>query len=168
MDKEKKIKIYAASKILQNKVGSGPLDEKLIEKAQKLIEENDVDFTPLGLEFLEKLKETLEEVTSNQDSEFSQEVKDELAKPVMTLKANASIFHYPLVGELAKIMLDFIETIKILDKDAIDIVSAHHDTLYAIIKKKMRGDDGLKQGEAFITELKEACARYFKKRQTTK
>ena len=85
----------------------------------------------------------------------------------MTLKANASIFHYPLVGELAKIMLDFIETIKVLDKDAIDIVSAHHDTLYAIIKKKMRGDEGLKQGEAFITELKEACARYFKKRQTT-
>lgn len=62
--------------------------------------------------------------------------KQALTSPVMELKANAAIFHYSLIGNLANIMLSFLESIEELDKDAVSIVGAHHTTLHAIVMKK--------------------------------
>ena len=82
----------------------------------------------------------------------------------MELKANAKIFHYDLVGNLANIMLNFLESITSLDKDALAIVRGHHETLRGIINNNLRGDGGQK-GQIMITELENACARYYKKQR---
>lgn len=158
------VKIHKANLLLQQKIGKGPLDKKLIKKAQQAIEENDVDFTPLGLKFLKQLEEALNHVEENLDLDKITEQQKILTDPVMELKANAGIFHYPLVGNLANIMLSFLESINTLDSDALAIVRAHHDTLQAIIVQKMRGNDE-QQGDVFLIELKEACARYYRKRK---
>ena len=160
----RKVKIHKANLELQKRIGTGPLDKRLVEKAQKAIEENNVDFTPLGLQFLDELKKALEQVAANLDSEEIVAQKRSLTEPVMELKANATIFHYALVGNLANIMLSFLESIKKLDKDALSIVGAHHDTLRAIITKKMKGDGG-EHGQVMMAELKDACARYYKKKK---
>ena len=141
-----------------------PLDEATVKKAQEIINENKVDFTPLGLEFLAKLDRALK--CAMDDNISMTERKQRMTAPVMELKANAAIFHYPLVGNLANIMLSFLEAIEILDKDAIEIVAAHHTTLNAIIVKKMSGDGG-KHGAILIRELKDACARYYAKKRKT-
>lgn len=163
----KKSKTYKASLILQNKVGKGPLDSKIVEKAQKSIDENEVDFTPLGLQFLEKLSENLDKVEKELGTGDIDAQKQLITRPVMELKANAAIFHYSLIGNLANIMLSFLESITVIDKDALSIVRAHHTTLNAIILKKMKGDGG-KNGEIFMTELKQACARYYSKKKKEK
>jgi hypothetical protein len=82
----------------------------------------------------------------------------------MELKANATIFHYSLIGNLASIMLSFLESITKLDEDAISIVQAHHSTLQAIVQNKMKGDGG-KNGKTFEKELKQVCARYYSKKK---
>jgi len=156
----KKAKTYKASLMLQNKVGKGPLDQKIVEKAQNAIDNNEVDFTPLGLQFLEKLSENLNKVEKELGSTNLEEQKQLITRPVMELKANATIFHYSLIGNLANIMLSFLESINEIDKDALSIVRAHHTTLNAIILKKMKGDGG-QNGEIFMSELKQACARYY-------
>lgn len=158
------VKIHEAQAILQQKAGKGPFDPDLIKKAQEYIEENDVDFTPLGFEFLNNLKNVLQQAETSKTAATINEYQESLIKPVMELKANAAIFHYPLIGDLANIMLDFLESIEILDGDAIEIVKAHHDTLSAIIKNRMKNEEGAQQGAPFVTELKEACARYHRKR----
>jgi hypothetical protein len=151
------LNIYKASKMLQQKVGAGPLDEAIVAKSQKVLDENDVDFTPLGLEFLGKLANALKQ--ANDDSIPMKTRKQALTAPVMELKANASIFKYNLIGNLANIMLSFLESTPELDKDAITIVDAHHKTLNMIVVKKMKGDGG-EHGEIFMRELKDACTRY--------
>ncbi len=166
-NKQEKAKIYRASLLLQQKVGKGPLDEKIVQRAQKAIEENKVDFTPIGLNLLEKLKDALTNVETHLDPNKTKEQKQLLTEPVMELKANATIFHYSLVGNLANIMLSFLESIKTLDKDALIIVRAHHDTLKAIIIKKMRGS-GNQHGQIFMKELKNVCARYYRKKKRKK
>lgn len=160
-----KAKIYKASMELQNRIGKGPLDPKLVEKAQKAIKENKVDFTPLGLQFLSELENALNDIRGNIDHEQLAKQKKLLTDPVMELKANATTFHYPLVGNLASIMLSFLESIKELDDDALAIVQAHHDTLKAIIIKKMTGDGG-QHGKIFMAELKDACTRYYRKKKS--
>lgn len=158
----KKAKTYKASTLLKQKVGSGPIDPKIVERAQKQIDHNEVDFTPLGMEFLEKLKKNLERVEKEGDKIDVAEQKQLLTQPVMELKANATIFHYSLIGNLANIMLSFLESIEKVDKDAFSIVQAHHTTLHAIVAKKMKGDGGA-HGKVFMQELKQACARYYAK-----
>ena len=79
-------------------------------------------------------------------------------------KANAAIFHYTLIGSMANVMLSFLEAIKEFDKDAIEMVAAHHTTLKAIVLKKMSGDGGA-VGEQMVQELKDACARYYAKKK---
>lgn len=155
---QNKAKIYQASYKLQQKIGSGPLDEKIIKKCQKVIDENDVDFTPLGLEILGRLDKAVKQADDNTIP--MEKRKANMTSPVMELKANAAIFHYPLIGNLANIMLSFMETITELDKDAVEIVRAHHTTLHAIVIKKMNGDGG-KHGTIMTDELKSACKRYY-------
>ena len=75
------------------------------------------------------------------------------------------MFKYDLVSIMANIMVTFLEKITHLDKDAVDIVKAHHKTLTLIVQKKMSGTGG-EAGKALAKELQNACIRYFSKRKS--
>lgn len=159
----KKSKVYKASNMLQQKVGAGPLDPKVVAKMQDAIDNNDVDFTPMGLEFLEQLEDAIRTIESGDPHNMS-EHKEALTAPVMQLKANGAIFHYPLIGNLSNVMLSFLESIQEIDKDAMDVIEAHHKTLRAIISKRMSGDGG-DIGTEMVKELRDACGRYYAKKK---
>jgi len=91
------------------------------------------------------------------------EIKAILTAPVMELKANAAIFKYALIGNMANIMLSFLETITQMDNDAVEIVKAHHNTLHMIVVKKMSGDGGA-GGKMLLQELQQACDRYYQRK----
>ena len=157
MSSKNQAKVIKANYKLQLKVGAGPLDEKKVLESQKIIETNQVDFAPLAIGILEKLDKALQ--TAQNSSVRMHDVKAILTAPVMELKANASIFKYGLIGNLANIMLNFLETITTMDKDAVEIVKAHHNTLHMIVVRKMSGDGG-EGGKMLINELQQACDRY--------
>lgn len=156
------IKVYKANKMLQAKVGKGPLDERTVEKCQQVMDNNDVEFAPLAMEYLNKLEEAINSAKQS-DTDMAATV-NAMTAPVMQLKANATTFKYNLIGNLANVMLSFLEGIKEIDNDAIEIVAAHHRTLTAIVLKKMKGDGGA-AGAQMEDELKGACKRYFSKRK---
>ncbi len=160
-DQDVETKIIKASYVLQSKVGSGPLDAQKVKDSQRVIETNMVDFVPLGLQFLDELETVL--IDSQKTQMDAVELREKMTQSIMQLKANASMFKYDLIGNLANIMLSFLESLKEVDSDAYEIVGAHHKTLKAIIMKRMQGDGGA-HGVAFQSELKDACRRYFSKR----
>jgi len=151
-------KVIKADKSLQGKIGTGPVDSVIVEKCQMVMDNNDVDFAPLAKEYLDKLHGAIQ-TAKNGDVQMDEAVSN-MTAPVMQLKANASTFQYNLIGNLANVMLSFLESVKKLDKDAIAIVEAHHKTLSAIVLKKMKGDGGA-FGAQMEEELKGACKRYF-------
>lgn len=152
-----KVQIIKADRVLQAKVGTGSINSDVIRRAQQVMDNNEVDFAPMAKEYLEKLANAIQEARDGQNMEYCIKA---MRDSVMQLKANASVFHYGLIGNLANIMLSFLESIKELDNDAIDIVSAHHRTLSAIVIKKMAGNGG-SYGLQMEEELKSACNRYF-------
>lgn len=158
MEEKKQPRVIKANYMLQAKIGSGPLDEKVVARCQQVMDENDVDFAPLAKEFLDKLKTAIEQAKTGELS-LEQSVQA-MTQPVMELKANAAIFKYSLIGNLANVMLSFLEAIKKMDPTVIDIVDAHHKTLTAIVNNKMKGDGGA-TGKKLEQELKDACKRYF-------
>lgn len=159
--KTDKPRVIKANKSLQTKVGTGKIDDSVVEKCQAVMDSNDVDFTPLAMEYLTVLTDAIQKAKKS-DIDTEQAVAN-LTAPVMQLKANAATFKYNLIGNLANVMLSFLEGISELDEDAIAIVEAHHKTLTAIVVKKMKGSGGM-FGQQMEDELKGACKRYFAKR----
>lgn len=156
------VKIFKASQQLIEKAGTGEVDVTRIEKAENVIQNNTEDFMPIAADFLKRLEEGVQRART---AELTMVEKIAgMTQPVMELKANARMFKYDLVTSLANVMLGFLENIKDLDHDAIEIVAAHHTTLNAIIIKKMKGDGGA-NGELLRAELEDACQRYFRKRK---
>lgn len=160
-EEKKKARIIKAENKLKEKVGTGEIAKERIEATNKKIESTDVDFEPMALEFLSVLTESVEQAKKAPEEEHAKALQN-MVKPVMDLKANAKMFGYPLVTELADVMLSFLDNIKKLDKDVIQIVDAHHKTLNIIVKSKMSGPVDEK-GAMLVQELKGACKRYYSK-----
>ena len=155
------VQIIRASLELQQRIGIGPLDSGVVKRCQMVLDGNPTDFTPVARGFLFHLERAIGR--ADDETLPMQKRLDDLSKPVMELKANAKMFRYDLVTMLANIMLGFLESVSNLDKGAIEIVAAHHRTLAAIIDRKMTGDGG-PAGAQLVQELKDACNRYFTRR----
>lgn len=154
------VKIHKASKGLQIKAGVGDFTPDKLLKADRVIEENTVDFQEIASDFLLTLLEGIKKARAGAGS--SHELIGNLVRPVMSLKAHGKMFKFDLVTSLADIVLGFLEHIRELDADVIDIVEAHHRTLSLIINKGIRGDGG-GSGPMLKAELNDACRRYYSK-----
>jgi hypothetical protein len=160
-DEDKKpTQVIQASRMLQSRIGAGPLDEKKVQESQEVIDTFDVDFAPLATEYLDELEKLVNEALAAGSA--PQELAENITQTIMQLKANAAMFGYELMGQLTKIMLTFLENIEAMDQDVIAIVDAHQKTLRAIVSNEMKGDGG-DHGRELQKELKDACHRYFDK-----
>lgn len=159
---EKQIKIIKANYALQQRIGSGPLDPKLIEKCEQAMERKMIDFIPMSMSLLKKLKKVMDAYRTTPQNEASKrKLLAKLRVIVMEIKANSGAFKYTLVSRLAEIMLSFLETIETLDDDVINIIDAHYQTLKALTDERAIGTGGEK-GIQLQEELKAACQRYYK------
>lgn len=158
-------RVIKPNRLLQSKVGTGTIDEKKIKRSQKIIDQNTEDFTPMGLEILAALEETVKQARENPDTDPAQHI-EAMAEPVMQMKGSAAMFGYKLISALTGTMLNLLESVDTIDKDLLDIVDAHRKTLAVLIKNQMKGDGG-EYGSELQKELKDACKRYFAKKAST-
>ncbi len=144
----------------KQKVGTGGIDEKLLDTAQTLIEETKIDFSEYAFGYLETLDKIIKQAKENNENES--ETINKLIRPIMQLKANGGMFKYHLVTEIADIILNFLEELKKLDSDAYKVIEVHKKALKVIISNRLTGDGG-KEGYELAQELDKACKRYHKK-----
>ncbi|MCB9989061.1 MAG: hypothetical protein H6868_06990 [Rhodospirillales bacterium] len=146
--------------ILKEKVGSGGLADEIIDKAQALLENHTLDFAPLADIYLDKIKKGIaahREGTKTGDNEGAIAL---ILYPTMQLKANGSMFHFPLVTKIADHLIRFLEVIDELDEDILEIIEAFQTTIRAIIHGRITGDGGA-NGSELLQALVDACSRYF-------
>lgn len=148
--------------ILKAKVGSGGLSEAILEKAQKLLETNTVDFQPLAEIYLGSLMKGIEFAKDSPHAEDSEYIIATMLYPGMQLKANGGMFHYPLVTSIADKLIQFLEVIERPDIEAVEIVLAFHTTMRAVVLGRIKGDGG-RHGQELMRALHDACVRYFEK-----
>lgn len=149
-------KISAKTDLMQ-KVGIGEIDARDILSSQKVIDNNKVDFIPIAMRFLEELENAI--VLAKNEKEPNKKSIERIYNPVMQIKANGIIFKYALVGNLAKIALEFLDKVNELDEYVITIIDAHARTLRHLLEKRTSGDGG-ETGQNFEDELSKACGRY--------
>lgn len=148
---------------LKLKVGTGGLTENILGKAQALLENNTVDFTPLAEMYLDAMMKGIEQARTPDPDLDKDTLIAAILFPGMQLKANGGMFQYHLVTHIADRFVQFMEVIETVDHEALEIIIAFHTTIRAVILGRIKGDGG-KRGEELMTALVEACHRYFEKR----
>ncbi len=149
--------------ILKAKVGSGGLNDKILDRAQDLLESHSEDFVPLAEIYLSRMKEAINSAKSSTiNADNLEEMITDILVPCVQLKANGSMFNYPLVTRIAGKFAQFMEVVDTLDNQTLDIANAFHATIKIVVAGKIKGDGG-KQGDALLNELNNACMRYFEK-----
>lgn len=150
--------------LLKAKVGAGGLSEDILEKAQQLLENNTVDFLPLGEMYLTNLMKGIDGAKNAHPDDDVEHIISQMLYPAMQLKANGGMFHYQLVTGIADKLIQFLEVIHEADIEGIEIVMAYHTTIRAVILGRITGDGG-RHGIELLNALNDACLRYFEKRK---
>lgn len=143
---------------IKEKVGSGGLDEKIIARAQSLIESNTEDFRPIAATLLDMMEAEISKAQTGQQK--GEAAIEAIIYPAMQLKAQGAMFKYPLITDISSTLVGFLEVIREINTDALEIIIAHKTTLRAVLRAEIKGDGGA-QGEALRAELRDACTRFF-------
>jgi hypothetical protein len=152
-----------APNIMKVKVGHGGLEENLLAKAQNLLENNTMDFGPLAEMYLTSLIAATEKAKAIIGFDGDHEVAIVgLLYPIMQLKANGGMFHYPLITILADKQVQFLEVIAKIDRDIVDLVNAFTTTIRAVLASQIKDQNNV-QGRELVLALDDACRRYFSK-----
>lgn len=160
-------KFYTPSNILKAKVGSGGIDERILDRAQMVIEAATADFTPVADQYINALSEGITaarknlQTTKNQTCDIDTFIGG-LIMPAAQLKANGGMFGFQQVTRISQNLVDFLEVIKEINLDTLDIVDAYLNAIKAIVAGKASGEH-VKFANTLVTELSAACKRYFDK-----
>lgn len=144
---------------LKEKVGSGGIDETVVNKAQELLERNTIDFEPIANMMLDLLVDAINDAKAGNIK--GEEAIEAMLYPAMQMKAQGTMFHYPLISDISHILVNFLETVNDMDRDVIDIVVAHKMSIKAVLASHLKGDGG-KTGKELREALMDACTRYYK------
>ncbi|MCB1783712.1 MAG: response regulator [Alphaproteobacteria bacterium] len=158
---EKIIRRIKASYELLTKVGGEEIDPEVIVRCQKILDNNKVNFAPLAQKYIDEIDSEIQVIKSLDEVPLHH--LQNISSPVMQIKANARIFKYDRLGDLAAVMLNFLEHLNEVDDDVIKIIEAHDKSLRLIVEKEISGDGG-DVGKHFQKELEDVCNRYARAR----
>jgi len=147
---------------LKNKVGHGGFKDEDLKKAQKAIDENDIDFEPIARDLFAEIEELVNSEALKDDD--STVYLGKILDPLMKLRAQGALFHYPSLTQISDVMVDFLDTEKAIDDDVIDIIAVYRKAGDAILSRQIK-DAKNKICLVFITELRKACQRYQQKKK---
>jgi hypothetical protein len=159
--KMRKAELISPPNKLKEKVGSGGIDEGVLFKAQALLENNTIDFNPIAALLVDVLNEAITDAKNG--TTVGEPAIESMIYPAMQLKAQGTMFHYPLITDISNILVNFLETVTNADKDVLDIVVAHKMSINAVLASKIKGDGG-KIGKELRDALMDACNRFYKTR----
>jgi hypothetical protein len=148
---------------LKNKVGSGGLDDSIIQKAQRVIEETTDDFVPMGQRYLNALQEGINMTIKERGKLDDEFLLSSILYPAMQLKANGAMFGFPLVTSISARLIRFLEQLKGPDAHALQVVTGFVQSLQAVLLMGEKDKHISAHADEIYEALDQACLRYFEK-----
>ena len=144
--------INAPNNLRSAKKGSGraKLDLKVLERAEKVVEKIQAEYSDWAEEDLVALDGVLKELKSgNADQQGPLKALYRLS---LDMKGQGGSFGYRMMSEVAGRLNDFIAKRHALSALDIEVVEAHIAALHALYRQNVR-DDGGKMGTALLIGL---------------
>ena len=151
--------IMTATRLLQNKIGTGKIERDRIEDGEFIIKQARAskeagEFIAAHMQEMDDFIPKLKNDPQNTDT------IDEITKSIMRFKGNVSMFSADQCADLAAVMLRWVESVETVDQDVLDVLNGYHVTLNQV-QNNILDDD--KMVGIIVNEMKSACNRYFNK-----
>lgn len=156
---------YKADYELQKKVGTGTLDQEAVGKVQTYLDSVQNDITPEIRNSIDIIEKSLNE--AKQTSYNREEFLPNITKPLMDVKSVSGMFHEMMVCRVSAFVLTFLEDVRKFDNDVADIIGAYIKVARTLLDLKIK-DETNPHGQSFLTEIRNACKRYYDKQSTAK
>lgn len=153
-------KLVVPENTLKKKVGHGGFDPKTLVRAQNAIDNNTIDFRPIATGFVGDLDKILADVKATPPMPQAA-IIPAVMYPVMQLRAQGSLFHYPSITRVTQSIIDFLEVVPRVDEPVIEIITAYRNTVSALIALQMK-DENSKACSDLCQAFTDVCIRYQK------
>jgi hypothetical protein len=139
---------------LKEKLGEGGFRKENIERAQKNLEEYDVDFFPIAEKYLLEIREVL----ANKDADNYNPIMDSLVQ----LRAQGSFFQFKSITAVTDVVVDLIDSLNKIDDTILQIINAYEQSMRIILKMDIK-DDQNETCKALLMEMGLVCEKYKKR-----
>lgn len=136
----------------------GELPKDILEKAEKALERDALDFADWAMSYIGKLSNLSQECTTK-PSALRRHYFDEINLIAHELRGQGGTFGYPLISIFAKMLYDYTQPGCREDNNSIEIVKSHIDSMRAVIRDRVSGDGG-QIGKDLLKALKIAIDRF--------
>lgn len=153
-------RFYKADLALQQKIGTGPLDPTAVARMQDYLDSVQVDITPRLRELLNTLETAITQaapVAYDRDAFLPG-----ISRPLMEIKSESGMFHEMMVCRVSSFVLTFLEDVRKLDRDVLDIISAYVKVARMLLDLKIQ-DEKNPVGQSCLSEIRNATKRYYDK-----
>lgn len=150
--------IKAPNNLRKAKIGEGKaqLDRAVLERAEKVVEKIQSDYTDWADEDLASLEARFAELKAGKVDQTAG-IKD-LYRISLDLKGAGGSFGYLMMSEVAGSLNDFLGRRSQLSALDMDVIAQHITTLRAIYGQSVR-DDGGRTGRALLVGLEKLVAK---------
>ena len=151
--------IQTPNNLRKAKVGHGraKLDLKALEKAEKVVEKIQEEYSDWADEDLVAFEEVLGRLKSDDEQEQQAALKA-LYTLSLDMKGQGGSFGFRMMSEVAARLNDFVAPRDTLSKLDVEVVEAHISALHALYRENVR-DDGGKMGTALLIGLDKIVAK---------
>ena len=150
---------FKARKNLRNRIGEHTtITQTQIEKAEELIGNGMVDYSPYVFDCLEDILMTVQDVR-NGGNDMDDLFYDRVIIPLVQIKGQAAMFGNPVASQLAHIVVNFMEHYHRLDNDVLKIIEACCHSIRISYTKDIK-DLASSKAQLLISELQYAMKRY--------
>lgn len=166
-EQRRQAEFIVPANIIKAKVGDGGLSEYVLKRAQSMIDNNTTDFKPIAENFLDSIAETLKQAESHDNlsdlpADQHEVLLNTILYPSLELKSHGSMFKYPMISRAAGDLVRFLEFVKELNFETIDVIKAYHKIMSMVAMGALPREE-TEQGNQLCVELNHACTRYFEK-----
>ena len=161
-DKQPKARFLKPPNLLKTKVGSGGLSERVLDKAQKLLENNSIEFEPIAEMYLDTLLKAIDKASYSSGYTTDEDIIRGVYFPALQLRANGKMFKYTLITLMSEKFIEFLNMLDKVDGKVLEIMQAFHTSIQVVVHGQIKGDGG-SEGQELLDTLQDACDRYFEK-----
>lgn len=160
VEKKREAEFITPPNTIKEKVGSGGLSAAILSEAEKIVENNNVDFTPQANRYLSSLEEGLRLCEAPNVSIDSESLISTLLYPAMQLKANGTMFGFSSVSIIGARLIQFLEVIASPpDQEALEVIHAFAAAIKGLIASNVKDADSA-HTQNLYQALNDACFRY--------
>lgn len=153
-------RIVKASLSLKQKVNFASIDPDKIMMCHQFLEDLSWDVYEEVMERVKTIKKTRAYIA--EDPYSSNEFMEDLIYQAMMIKSTAGMAKQPVLAKLTSMLLSFLEAVKVIDDDVIDIVKAYENSTQTILAHDLVTMNEA-TAKAILLEMHQAIGRYVKR-----